>query len=232
MRPIRVFFIVFIILFTFSCKRNKTPQVVKEKVVMVNTENEELVTLPYFNTPDFTPLWLNPNSTAYNQLHTIPEFSFTNQNGEVVNNNTFKDKIYIADFFFTSCPSICLELTKQMHTLQELFKNDDNVLLISHTVMPWKDTVLELKDYGERNNVTGNKWHLVTGNKDKIYQLAREGYFADDTYKQTNDADRFIHTENFILVDKQGHIRGIYNGTLPIEIKRIKRHIELLQQEG
>lgn len=199
-----------ILIFFFSCKEEK--------------EANSVSSLPYFNSADFTPEW----DTA---KHKIPEFSFTNQNGILVTNKTYEDKMYIADFFFTSCPGICPKLTKNMASIQEAYKNDNDIMLLSHTVMPWRDSVPLLKDYAIKNNVLDNKWNLVTGDKDEIYQIARTGYFADEDFTKTQDESNFIHTENFVLVDKQGYIRGVYNGTLEIDIERLKRHIKILKRE-
>jgi protein SCO1/2 len=189
-----------------------------------DTTVSEITKLPYFNSPDFTPEWEIPT-------HKIPEFSFINQNGEIVNNATYTGQIYIADFFFTSCPGICPKLTKNMASLQEAYKNDDTIKLLSHTVMPWKDSVSVIKDYGLKHNVNSNKWHMVTGDKGALYSIARTGYFADEDFIKTQDENNFIHTENFVLVDKQGFIRGVYNGTLEIDVERLKRHIKILKQE-
>lgn len=188
-------------------------------------ESNEIVQLPYFNSSDFTPEW-------HQAVHKIPMFSFINQNGETVTNNTYKNKIYIADFFFTNCPGICPKLTENMGSLQEAYKNDHDIMLLSHTVMPWKDSVSVLKDYAQKNNINAVKWHLVTGDKDALYNIARTGYFADEDFIKTQDANDFIHTENFILIDKQGYIRGVYNGTLEVDVDRLKRHISILKKEG
>ena len=119
-----------------------------------------------------------------------------------------------------------------MSVLQEQFKEDNEVLLLSHTVMPESDSVPVLRQYAIDHEVLPNKWNLVTGEKNHIYDLARTSYFADDDFKISQDTSAFVHTENFVLVDKKGRIRGIYNGTLPLEVKRLMRHIELLKAEG
>ncbi|GAA3654211.1 SCO family protein [Flavivirga jejuensis] len=180
--------------------------------------------LPYFNSSDFTPEWGKAR-------HKIPEFSFTNQEGETVTNKTYENKIYIADFFFASCPGICPKLTENMSNLQEVYKNDEDIMLLSHTVMPWKDSIPVLKKYAQKNHVNVKKWHLVTGDKDALYKIARTGYFADEDFIKTQDESNFIHTENFILIDKKGYIRGVYNGTLEIDVDRLKRHIKILKRE-
>lgn len=225
--------IIFISIFFFgacltSCKHKS--QSVDPEYKKDVSQKSEVEKLPYFNTSDFTPTWLS-NNDELKEFHKIPNFNFTNQLGQKVTNTTLEGKIYVANFFFTTCPNICLQLTKNMRELQNIYMADDDIKLISHTVLPSIDTVEILKDYGERQNIDPKKWYLVTGEKEKIYELAREAYFADDLFKQTNDKNRFIHTENIILIDKNSHIRGVYNGTLSTEVKRIQRHIELLKKE-
>jgi protein SCO1/2 len=195
----------------FSCKKGK-----KTKLITA---------LPYFNSAKFTPEWEKPE-------HKIPDFKFTNQNGEIITNKTYEGKIYIADFFFTSCPGICTKLTKNKKNLQEAYKNEDDIMMLSHTVMPWKDSVPLLKSYAIKNNVNDKKWHLVTGNKDELYDIARTGYFADEDFEKTQNKSEFIHTENFILVDKNGFIRGVYNGTLTVDVERLKRHVKILKNKS
>ena len=209
MKNYRAFLIILVLL---SCEESTT------------IKNTSVDTLPYFNTPDFTPQWDRGT-------HKIPEFSFINQNEDIITNKTYEGKIYVADFFFTTCPGICPKLTKNMNIIQDAYINDANVMLLSHTVMPWKDTVDLLKTYEENNDINSKKWNLVTGDKDELYDIARIGYFADEDFTKTQDEDDFIHTENFILVDKQGYIRGVYNGTLEIDVKRLKRHIAILKKE-
>ena len=204
-------YIFIIILVLYSCNESK-----KETTPVAN--------LPYFNTPDFTPAWKKGT-------HQIPEFSFVNQDGLIITNETYKGKIYIADFFFTTCPGICPKLTKNMNSLQDAYATESDILLLSHTVMPWVDNVDKLKTYQIENNINSDKWHLVTGDKDALYNIARNGYFADEDFAKTKDESEFIHTENFILVDKEGYIRGVYNGTLGIDVERLKRHIEILKRE-
>jgi len=118
-----------------------------------------------------------------------------------------------------------------MNSLQDAYATESDILLLSHTVMPWVDNVDKLKTYQIENNINSDKWHLVTGDKDALYNIARNGYFADEDFAKTKDESEFIHTENFILVDKEGYIRGVYNGTLGIDVERLKRHIEILKRE-
>jgi len=186
--------------------------------------DRQIRTLPYFNSADFTPQWNTP-------VHKIPPFSFLDQNGDTISNEIYEGHIYVANFFFTICPGICPKLTENMNVLQEVYENDDDIMLLSHTVMPWVDTVEELKKYSIRKEVNAKKWHLVTGDKTELYTHARNGYFADDDFTKTTNLDDFIHTENFILVDKKGYIRGVYNGTIALDIKRLIRHIDILKNE-
>lgn len=201
---------------------------VSEEIVIEQTDVEEL---PFFNEQDFTPEWISKNEPKYDSIHTVSEFSLTNQNGQTVNNSTFEGKIYVADFFFTVCPGICPKLTSHMGKIQEEFKNDNEVLLLSHSVMPTTDSVSVLKKYAEKNNVISSKWHLVTGTEKEIYDLARFSYFADENFKTSQDEEAFVHTENFLLIDKHGRIRGVYNGTLEFDVNRLIKHIKILQQE-
>ncbi len=219
--------ILFLPLFLISCnKKFEKDDIKNTKISMKN----EIKKLPYFNTPDFNPTWL-PNNNELKDLHKIPSFSFKNQLGNEITNKTLEGKIYVASFFFTTCPNICLQLAQNMRELQKIYAKDDEIKLVSHTVWPSVDTVEVLKEYGERQDINPEKWYLLTGDKEKIYDLARKAYFADDLYKQTKDTKRFIHTENLILIDKNSHIRGVYSGTLPAEIKRIQRHIDILKRE-
>jgi protein SCO1/2 len=197
-----------------------------------NKEVQEQTTvqpLPFFNSADFTPEWIETSSPEYPDIHTIDTFQLLNQNGETVANETFKDKIYVADFFFTSCGGICPKLTKHMKKIQDHFIDADDVLLISHTVMPSIDSVETLKNYANKFGAIDNKWHFVTGEQSKIYDLARNSYFADEDFTKTKDESAFVHTENFLLIDQLGRIRGVYNGTIELEVNRLIEHIERLR---
>ncbi|MFY0625774.1 MAG: SCO family protein [Reichenbachiella sp.] len=213
-------YLVIILLLTACGKENKKSSV-----------NQGIQRLPYFISADFSPHWFNSTEELIGK-HKIPPFSLVNQNGDTINNKSFEDKIYVADFFFTVCPGICPKLTKNMASIQARYENDPEILLLSHTVMPWHDSVSILKEYALNNAVIDQKWNLVTGDQKAIYDLARKGYFADEDFVKTKEEKDFIHTENFILVDGQGHIRGVYNGTIALDVKRLFRHIEILKKEG
>ena len=162
------------------------------------------------------------------KYHKISDFKLTNQNGEEITQANYKDKIYVADFFFTTCQDICPVMTKNMYQLQEELKNDNQILLLSHTVIPEVDTVEQLKKYAIENNVDDSKWNLVTGDKKQIYELARKSYLAveDSNYSQYD----MIHTENFMLIDKERQIRGFYDGTNSEDINRLLKDIKILKQ--
>jgi len=156
------------------------------------------------------------------KYHKIADFSLINQNGVTITQETYKEKIYVADFFFTTCQTICPIMTKNMNEIQKQFITDDEVMILSHTVTPDIDTVAQLKRYAKEQNVNASKWNLVTGDKKEIYELARKSYLA---VKDDGDGGPFdmIHTENFVLIDKERQIRGFYDGT---DIKEIERLIE------
>ena len=162
------------------------------------------------------------------KYHKISDFKLTNQNGKEITQANYKDKIYVADFFFTTCQDICPVMTKNMYQLQEELKNDNEILLLSHTVIPEVDTVEQLKVYAIENNVDDSKWNLLTGDKKQIYELARKSYLAVED-SNFNEFD-MIHTENFMLIDKEKQIRGFYDGTNSEEINRLFKDIEILKQ--
>jgi len=163
------------------------------------------------------------------KYHIIANFSLTNQNGKTITQADYKDKIYVADFFFTTCQTICPIMTDHMVKIQEELKDDDEVLLLSHTVTPEIDSVGQLKRYALEKGVNDSKWNLVTGDKKEIYNLARKSYLAaKDVPYSEND---LVHTENFILVDKKKRIRGFYDGTDPEAIEKLLADIQILKQE-
>ncbi|WBL25570.1 SCO family protein [Zunongwangia sp. HGR-M22] len=164
------------------------------------------------------------------KYHKIADFKLINQNGDTITNKNYKDKIYIADFFFTTCATICPIMTDHMVNIQNRIKNDPEVLLLSHTVMPRTDTVAQLKRYAEEKGVIDEKWNLVTGNKKQIYDLARKSYLAA---KSEGDGGKYdmVHTENFVLVDKNRQIRGFYDGTNPEAIEELMEDLKILKQE-
>jgi protein SCO1/2 len=186
--------------------------------------------LPFYSTPDCTAEWV-ADGTARRKLHRVAPFSFTDQDGREVTNASLRGKIYVADFFFTSCPSICPRMTASFKRIQDAFADDADVELVSHTVDPSTDTPSRLSAYGKEHGVIGRKWHLVTGDQAAVYALARTSYFAEKQLGLSKRADEFLHTENMLLVDRNGHLRGVYNATLAAEASRVIEDIRALKAE-
>ena len=187
-------------------------------------------TLPIYSPSDVNPRLVDYSIQHIKSDHKIADFSLIDQNGDTITNDTYKDKIYIADFFFTRCATICPIMTGNMLELQNNYKNDDEIMLLSHSVTPIMDSVPILKRYASNKGIIDSKWHITTGNKKHIYDLARKSYFATLDEGDGGEQD-FIHTEQFVLVDKKRQIRGFYDGTDKTEIERIKKDIEILKKE-
>ncbi|TVZ26161.1 protein SCO1/2 [Gillisia sp. Hel_I_86] len=186
--------------------------------------------LPIFQ-PDMVNAELVDTTVQYvRKYHKIADFELLNQNGETITQDTYKDKIYVADFFFTTCLTICPIMTGHMLKIQERLKEDPEVLLLSHTVIPVADSVPQLKKYALEKGVNDAKWNLVTGDKKQIYELARKSYLATKTDGDGGPYD-MIHTENFILVDKEKRIRGFYDGTNAEAIEDLMEDIQILKAE-
>ncbi|MFD0750555.1 SCO family protein [Mucilaginibacter calamicampi] len=188
--------------------------------------------LPFYNTPDFTPVWLQPGDEGYDKIHTIPAFNFTDQLGEPVTNTTTAGKIYVANFFFASCKNVCPAMMDNLEKVQSAFKNNENVLILSHSVTPLKDNVPALKKYANDRHIDNKTWLLLTGDRDATYALARRAYFADEAGGYGKKPDEFLHTENVVLIDTKGRIRGVYNASLAVEIDMLVQDIKLLQKES
>ena len=190
----------------------------------------KIITLPILNPEDIDPNLIDTTLLFGNHDHRIPDFKFQNQENRTITQDEFRNKIYVANFFFTTCPSICPTLIKHTKLIQNEFIDDDDILLISHTVYPEHDSVQVLYDFAELNGINSEKWHLVTGKKDDIYELSRKGYFAI-SYNPSRGKDAFIHTENVVLIDKERRIRGIYTGTKLHETNRLIEDIYTLRKE-
>ncbi|MFT5753275.1 MAG: protein SCO1/2 [Flavobacterium sp.] len=169
-------------------------------------------TLPIFTPRDVNPQLVDTTIQHVGYNHTIADFKFINQNGKTISQEDYKDKIYVADFFFTTCPTICPIMTDNLVWLQDKIKNMPDVMFLSHSVTPDIDSVSVLKKYAIEKGVIDSKWNLVTGNKKDIYYIARKSYLAVETGNPEELYD-MVHTENFVLVDKKGRIRGFYDGT-------------------
>lgn len=183
--------------------------------------------------PIYQPSMVNPelvdSTLVYvKKYHSIADFKLINQNGDTITQADYADKIYIADFFFTTCPTICPVMTANMADIQKVIETDDEVMLLSHSVTPEIDSVPQLKKYAVEKGVIDAKWNLLTGDKRQIYELARKSYLAvlDDGDGGPYD---MIHTENFILVDKERRIRGFYDGTSNEAIEQLLEDLKVLK---
>lgn len=188
--------------------------------------------LPYYNTPDFTPLFVaNQQNVARKIRHTIRPFAFTDQNGQRITERDIAGKIHVANFIFTSCGSICPVMTKHLKLVQDAFRNDTSIIILSYSVTPWIDDVARLKKFAVAKGIDSPNWHLLTGNKAAIYTLARQSYFAEEALGFTKDSTEFLHTEHVLLIDKNRRIRGIFNGTLQLEAEQLIKDIRQLAKE-
>jgi len=193
-------------------------------------QEQKKVQLPFYNSPDFTPQWIAPNEKGYSTVHTIAPFSFTNQNGKTISNKNLAGKIYVANFFFTSCGSICPKMMNNLKKVQNAFSKDNQVFILSHSVTPEVDNVSRLRNYQQRMNINGKTWWLLTGSIEAVYKIARRSYFADEETGYNKDSREFLHTENCILVDGKGRIRGVYNATLELEMNKLIEHVKILKR--
>lgn len=201
-----------LLLFLISCGQNSS----------------EVSSVPYFNDVSLTPLWVLSDSVNRLISHQVGSFSLTNQNDRVVNDNAMDDKITVVDFFFTRCPGICPKLSKNMARIQDSLAETEDILLLSYSVTPDVDSVPVLKKYADAHGAIDGVWHLLTGEKKMIYDLARTSFFAD---VDTGD-NAFLHTELFYLIDGNRRIRGVYNGTLGTDVVQLVKDIQALRSEA
>jgi protein SCO1/2 len=183
--------------------------------------------LPIYNPTDFNPKLVDKSIRNVSDNHRVKDFNLINQNGIKVSSKDYENKIYVVDFFFTSCPSICPIMTNNMLLIQEEFIKNNDIMLLSMSVTPEIDNVEVLKKYAIEKGVIDSKWNITTGSKKHIYELARKSYFAVLDQGDGGLQD-FIHTPNFILVDTKKQIRGIYDGTVENEISRLIQDINIL----
>lgn len=199
-------FILPLLLFIFSCNH------VEEKKLLLPIIGEK---------------HLSNTDTIY---HTVGSFTLTNQYGETITEQTVKNKIYVADFFFATCQSICPQMSKNLIDVQKAFEKDDSVLILSHTVNPLHDTVDVLNKYAIAYKAIKGKWHFLTGNKKTIYDLALHDYLVN-ALEDDGTAEGFLHSELFLLIDAKGRIRGVYDGTDNLQVKNLIKDIKLLKTE-
>lgn len=202
--------LIFMISFFFSCDQQEKKQ------------------LPVYNPVDFKEKLVDKSVRNVSKNHTVANFSLTNQNGITITNKDYENKIYVVDFFFTSCPTICPIMTNNMLKIQDEFIDNDDIKLLSMSVTPEIDNVEILKQYAIEKGVNDSKWNITTGPKKHIYELARKSYFAVVEQGDGGLQD-FIHTPNFILIDTKKQIRGIYDGTDENEILRLIEDIKILK---
>ena len=193
-------------------------------LMLAGCGRQEASLLPYYHTPDFTPVWKAP--TASKPGHKIPKLSLTNQVNQVVSNETFKNTPYIAGFFFTTCQGICPRLIKNLKPVENVISQFPILKLVMHSVVPSVDTPKVLNTYGKTHQLNPNHWQLLTGEKSEIYDLAIKGYFAEEPIG--SKPDDLIHTELVTLIDHQGYIRGVYRATLKSDITKLIKDIKHL----
>lgn len=186
--------------------------------------------LPVYNPADVNPELVDSTVQFKSKYHTIADFSFVNQNGYTITQKNYEGKIYVADFFFTTCGSICPKMTTNLADVQKAILNNPKVMLLSHTVFPEVDSIPVLKTYAIKHGVVDSKWNLVTGDKKQIYTMARKSYLAVKLGRPDQLYD-MVHTENFVLVDQKRRVRGFYDGTDKEEIKRLLADIDFLCKE-
>ena len=193
--------------------------------------NRNDVELPYYNSPSFDPIFLNHDDSAEKLVsHRIEDFVLINERGNYFGSKNLQGTIHVANFIFTSCTHICPKMTTNMVEVERKFQNNSDVNLVSFTVTPWLDSPDVLKRYKEEFTLNSKNWHFLTGEKNKIYTIARKSYFAEEEIGFTKDSADFLHTEHFLLVDKNFRIRGIYNGTLSLEMEQLIKDIDILKK--
>ncbi len=197
---------------------------------ILDEKKKELTKLPVFNPNELNTELVDESQRTITKDHKVSDFLFLNQDGNEVTIADVKDKVYVADFFFTTCPGICPKMKKQMSRIYEEFKDKEDFMLLSHTVMPEVDSVEVLAEFAKKQNAMTEKWMFLTGDKKEIYRMARQSYFAVKT-KGDGGPEDFIHTENFILVDKNQRLRGFYDGTSTEEVDILIQDIYTLYKE-
>ena len=199
-------------------------------IVGCGQQNASDKRLPILGRKELKEVVLNGQKVLDTVYHTIADFEFVNQDSAKVNNQTFVNKIYIADFFFTTCPTICPKMKAQMLRVYDSIGDNPDIKILSHTIDPKHDSVAVLHDFAERLGVTSNKWHFVTGNKDDIYRIGQTSYMVS-AVEDPSEPGGYIHSGAFILVDRSGRIRGMYDGTKADQVDRLIRDMWVLLKE-
>lgn len=218
----RIVFFLISSLFFISCNDSKKQE----------HHKKDNIDLPYYNDPTFTPVFIKDKSSVQKKItHTITDFEFLNQDSVLVNQNIIENKIHVANFIFTSCGSICPIMTNHLKIVNDSLQNDKDLVLLSYSVTPWIDTPSVLSAYKKNHNISNKNWLFLTGLKSEIYKLARQSYYAEEDIGFSRDSTEFLHTEHLILVDKTKRIRGIYNGTVALDMTALINDIRTLQNE-
>jgi protein SCO1/2 len=212
-------YLLIIILLSVACKEKKSSSELIEEH------------LPFYNNAQFDASWIDEGDSGYASIHTIDTFHLTNQLGHTITKDSLDNHIYVANFFFTTCPGICPKMVNNLQSLQDSFINNPQIKLVSFSVMPWIDNVAKLNEYGKMHQINPNKWYLLTGDKERIYHLGRHAYFAEKSIGLQKDSSEFLHTESMLLIDKKARIRGIYNATQKLDIERVSEDIRVLLKE-
>ncbi|CAB9494315.1 SCO family protein [Alteromonas macleodii] len=202
------------------------PEVFTEKNNSANVEE-----LPYYQDASFSPYWLSEGEVDLTSFHSIPAFSFTDQSGNTISDKDLDNKIYVAGFFFSTCPGICPTVRSKLIRVQETFKGNDKVRIVQHSIRPSTDSIEVLQAYANKNKINNEQWYLLTGDKDEIYTIAKQAYFASEDLGNVQKNKDFLHTESLLLIDKNKHIRGIYNGLNAASVQYLIKDIQTLQNE-
>ncbi len=199
----------------------------------------ERVGLPYYADVSFTPRWFSLPSAVPADFHSIPAFALVDQRGATLTEHDFEGKLYVANFFFTSCPGICPTTMASMARLQEAFGDLDDVVLLSHSVTPEADSVAALQAFAARMQVVSSKWFLATGDREQIYELGKNSYFAHEDLGEGPGvggemaiSDNFLHTESFFLIDRDRRIRGVYNGMNAAAVTQLIEDVRFLRESA
>lgn len=226
--------IVFIIAASIGCNESKEPPINKSSVLI---ESEEKMTksrverLPYFEDPSFLPHWLSAAEVETQNFHKVADYELQDQRGLKFTQEMTNGKVYVANFFFSTCPGICTDLMRSIEVIQEIVACNDDVLILSHTATPSNDTSEILAKYGKEKGIDPQKWYLLTGDRKVLYSLGRASYFIEEDLGEKKSDDVFLHTENIVLVDRKGYLRGIYNGLNKASTQQLVLDIETLVAE-
>ena len=198
-------------------------------ILLIGCSIDKKEELPFYNDASFTPLFLSDKEADIKINHRIDTFHFTDQTGTVFSSDELNGKIHVANFFFTGCGSICPGMMDKLASVQKQFQTQP-IVFLSFSVTPWSDSASRLKAYAALHHIDHDRWKLLTGNTKRIYEIARRSYFAEEALGFSKDSSNFLHTEHVLLVDDKKRIRGIYNGTLRLDMQQLAKDISTLQE--